>query len=76
MRSRTSVPTLIAVLQDETNPIETRREAATALGMIGDSSAVPALQSAYDANTDPYLSEAARAAIRQINRAKSKGAGT
>jgi len=76
MRSRTSVPTLIAALQDETNPIETRREAATALGMIGDSSAVPALQSAYDANTDPYLSEAARAAIRQINRAKSKGAGT
>ena len=75
IRSRTSVPTLISVLQDETNSIETRREAATALGSIGDSSALPALQSAHDASTDPYLSEAARVAIRQINRTKSKGAG-
>ncbi len=74
-RSRTSVPALISALQDETNSIETRREAATALGSIGDSSALPALQAAYDANADPYLSEAARAAIRQINRAKPKGAG-
>lgn len=75
IRSRTSVPTLISALQDETNSIETRREAATALGSIGDSTALPALQAAYDANADPYLSEAARAAIRQINRAKPKGAG-
>ncbi|HXT63413.1 MAG TPA: HEAT repeat domain-containing protein [Pyrinomonadaceae bacterium] len=75
IRSRASVPALVAALQDETNSIETRREAATALGLIGDSSALPALQAAYETNSDPYLSEAARAAIRQINRAKPKGAG-
>jgi HEAT repeat protein len=73
--SHTSVPTLISALQDETNSIETRREAAIALGSIGDSSALPALQAAFATNTDPYLSEAARAAIRQINHAKTKGAG-
>ena len=75
IRSRASVPALVSALQDETNSLETRREAATALGLIGDSSALPALQAAYETNSDPYLSEAARAAIRQINRAKPKGAG-
>ena len=75
IRHAASVPTLVSALQDETNSIETRREAATALGLIGDSSALPALQAAYETNSDPYLSEAARAAIRQINRAKPKGAG-
>jgi HEAT repeat protein len=69
------VPTLISALQDEINSIETRREAATALGLIGDPSALPALQAAFAANADPYLSEAARTAIRQINHAKTKGAG-
>jgi HEAT repeat protein len=73
--SRASVPTLISALQDETNSIETRREAATALGLIGDASALPALQAAFDMHSDPYLSEAARAAIRQINHLKTKGAG-
>jgi|KBSSwiStaDraftv2_1062776.scaffolds.fasta_scaffold303190_1 HEAT repeat protein len=73
--SHSSVPTLISALQDEANSIETRREAATALGSIGDPSALSALQAAAAANNDPYLSEAARAAIRQINRAKTKGAG-
>lgn len=75
IRSHTSVPTLIAALQDETNSMETRREAATALGLIGDASALPALQDALAANADPYLTEAARAAIRQINHAKTRGAG-
>jgi HEAT repeat protein len=73
--SRASVATLISALQDETNSIETRREAATALGLIGDPSALPALQAAFATNADPYLAEAARAAIRQINHAKTKGAG-
>lgn len=73
--SRASVPTLISALQDETNSIETRREAATALGLIGDSSALPALQAAFASHADPYLTEAARVAIRQINQAKTKGAG-
>jgi len=73
--SRSSVSTLISALQDEANSIETRREAATALGLIGDPTALAALQAAVAANNDPYLSEAARAAIRQINHAKTKGAG-
>ena len=73
--NRSSVSTLISALQDETNSIETRREAATALGLIGDRSALPALQAVFAANADPYLAEAARAAIRQINHAKTKGAG-
>jgi len=73
--SRSSVSTLISALQDEANSIETRREAATALGLIGDPTALAALQAAVAANNDPYLSEAARGAIRQINHAKTKGAG-
>lgn len=73
--SRTAVSVLIAALQNEVNSIDTRREAATALGRIGDPSALPALQTAYQANADPYLSEAARLAILQINLAKEKGAG-
>ncbi|HEX5702619.1 MAG TPA: HEAT repeat domain-containing protein [Pyrinomonadaceae bacterium] len=73
--SRAAVPVLISALQNESNSIDTRREAATALGRIGDDSALPALNAAFLANADPYLSEAARLAVRQINRAKGKGAG-
>jgi HEAT repeat protein len=73
--SRTAVSTLISALQDEANSIETRREAAAALGLIGDPTALAALRAAVAANNDPYLSEAARTAIRQINHAKTKGAG-
>ena len=69
------MPVLIGALQNESNSIDTRREAATALGRIGDAAAVPALNAAFQANTDPYLSEAARIAVRQINRTKVKGAG-
>lgn len=73
--SRAAVPTLIAALQNELNSIDTRREAATALGLLGDTAALPALNAAFQANADPYLAEAARLAVRQINRTKTKGAG-
>jgi HEAT repeat protein len=73
--SRAAVPTLIGALQNESNSMDTRREAATALGLLGDAAALPALNAAFQANADPYLSEAARSAIRQINRTKEKGAG-
>ena len=73
--SRTAVPVLIGALQNESNSIDTRREAAIGLGRIGDAAALPALNAAFQANTDPYLSEAARLAVRQINRTKGKGAG-
>ncbi len=58
--------TLIAVLANETNSPDVRREAATALGMIGDPSAIPTLRNAF-ASDDPYLSEAARQALRKMH---------
>ena len=73
--NRAAVPTLIAALQNESNSIDTRREAAVALGLLGDAAALPALNAAFQSNADPYLSEAARLAVRQITRTKAKGAG-
>jgi HEAT repeat protein len=73
--SRAAVPVLIAALQNESNSMDTRREAASALGLLGDAAALPALNAVFQANADPYLSEAAHMAIRQINRTKAKGAG-
>jgi len=66
IRSPASVNALIAVLSNETNSADVRREAATALGIIGDSSAIPALRNAL-ASDDPYLSEAARDALRKMH---------
>lgn len=66
IRSRAAVPALIATLENSSNAPDTRREAATALGMIGDSSAMPALQAAFSSGDDPYLTDAARTAIRLI----------
>lgn len=66
IRSRAAVPILIATLENSTNAPDTRREAATALGLIGDPAAMPALQAAFAAGEDPYLTEAARAAMRTI----------
>lgn len=65
IRSRSAVEVLIAALADDTNDNDVRREAATALGLIGDPSAGPALQAAL-ASSDPYLSEAAREALRLL----------
>ncbi len=67
--SRDGLAALIAVLEDEKAEDDVRREAATALGLIADESALPALRSALTAK-DPYLAEAADKAIRKIQRAK------
>ena len=69
IRSRAGVEVLIATLSNDANGNDVRREAATALGRIGDSSAGPALQTAL-ASRDPYLSEAAREALRLIKAGK------
>jgi HEAT repeat protein len=61
------LPALFAVLQNEKADGDVRREAVIALGMIGDPSALPALRDAATAS-DPYLSQAAREAIRRIIR--------
>jgi len=65
LKSRAGTAVLIATLANDSNPIDVRREAATALGMIGDTSAGPALQAASTSN-DPFLSEAARGALRRL----------
>jgi HEAT repeat protein len=66
IRSRAGVPVLIATLENSSNAPDTRREAATALGLIGDPAAMPALQAAFAGGEDPYLAEAAHAAMRRI----------
>jgi HEAT repeat protein len=65
IRSRSAVDVLIAILANDANESDLRREAATALGLIGDPAAGPALQAAF-ASSDPYLSEAARTALRKL----------
>lgn len=70
IRSRAAVPVLIAALENETNPGDVRREAALALGLIGDPSAAPALRAAFAAN-DPYLSDVAREALRRLGVARN-----
>jgi HEAT repeat protein len=70
IKSRSSVGVLIDTLTNDANDIEIRRSAATALGLIGDASAGPALQSAVAAG-DPYLSQAAHIALRQLKAASN-----
>jgi HEAT repeat protein len=65
IKSRAGVPALIAALDNEKYVEDIRREAAGSLGMIGDPSALPALQKATTA-PDPYLAEIALASTRKI----------
>jgi HEAT repeat protein len=70
IRSRAGVDILIATLGNEAYDKDVRREAATALGLIGDTAAAPALRAAL-ASDDPYLSDAAREALRRLRVAKN-----
>ena len=65
-KSKAAVPALIAALSNEKFEEDVRREAANALGIIGDPSALPALRAAAT-SVDPYLSQAALASIHRIN---------
>ena len=65
IRSRAGVPALIAIVSDEATYPDARREAAKALGLIGDPSAVAALRPLL-ASTDPYLSGAAEDALKRL----------
>ncbi|PYS74888.1 MAG: hypothetical protein DMF69_00395 [Acidobacteria bacterium] len=65
IKSRAGVPALIAALDNESYVEDIRREAARSLGLIGDPSALPALQKATSA-ADPYLAEIALASARKI----------
>src|SRR6266850_7940392 len=70
IKGRAGVDVLIAALANEANDNDVRREAATALGLIGDPAAGPALKEAF-ASIDPYLSEAAYAALRRLKSTKN-----
>ena len=70
IRSRAGVPALIFALSNDANEPDVRREAAIALGIIGDKSALPALQAAARDN-DPYLSRTAYEILMNPTRAKN-----
>jgi HEAT repeat protein len=72
IRDRAGLPALIEVLQDDKAEADLRREAAFALGEIGDASAIPALRDATSAG-DPYLAEAAHQALRRISSSRTAG---
>jgi HEAT repeat protein len=65
--SRAGLPALVATLEDESTADEVRREAARALGLIGDPSAETVLRKVLT-EQDPYLSYAAYEALRRISR--------
>jgi len=65
IKSRAGVPALLTALANEKLPDDVRREAARALGIIGDPVAVPALRTASSA-ADPYLALTAYESLRKI----------
>ena len=66
IKSRAGTAALISALGNEKLPSDVRREAARSLGMIGDPSAVSALQAASN-SSDPFLSQIAHNALRKLN---------
>lgn len=67
IKNRAGVPALMLALNDEKFPYDVRRESARSLGLIGDPSAVPALQSA-SLSEDPFLSRLAHESLRKLRR--------
>jgi HEAT repeat protein len=65
IRSRAAVPQLTAVLLDERAPDDIRREAATALGLIGDPASVAAFRAVLTTR-DPYLARIAYESLLKI----------
>ena len=66
LRSRAAVPALLNLLGAKSMSSDVRREAAQSLGLIGDATALSALE-ALALEGDPYLTQVANSAIRQIN---------
>ena len=63
---RAAVPVLTQALQNARETDDTRREAAFALGAIGDRAALPVLQSAVGSK-DYYLSEIAKESLKKLS---------
>ncbi|MFN2530512.1 MAG: HEAT repeat domain-containing protein [Pyrinomonadaceae bacterium] len=66
IRSRAGTPALIATVTNDKLDSDIRREAARALGTIGDQTATAALQTVVTAS-DPYLSRIAQESLRKLN---------
>jgi HEAT repeat protein len=71
IRNPSAVPALVELLNDPKASDDLRREAANALGKIGDTAAVDSLRAAQSAN-DPYLSRIAYEALKRIAYTGSK----
>lgn len=65
IKSRAGVPALIAALSNEKLVEDVRREAARALGVIGDPASVQALRIAAS-SSDPYLAQTAYQSLKKI----------
>lgn len=66
---RSAVAALIQTLQNSKEPPDIKREAAFALGAIGDKSAIPILEANINSN-DYYLAEICKKALRHITNGK------
>lgn len=71
IRSALAVPSLARALNDPNSAADVRREAAAALGAIGDDSAAPALRAARE-DQDPHLALIVTQALKQIERKANK----
>lgn len=69
---RRAVPLLIQILQDRRENDDTKREAAFALGAIGNISALSVLESNLNSN-DYYLAEICKEAVRKLRSVKKNG---
>jgi len=67
IKTRAGVPALVSAVNDDKVAYDVRREAARSLGLIGDPSAIPALQSA-SLSGDPFLSQLAHESLRKLKR--------
>lgn len=65
MSANIATPILATVLQNKNEENDTRREAAFALGAIGDQNAISVLQSQQNSD-DPYLAEIVKEALLKI----------
>jgi HEAT repeat protein len=66
IKNRAGTPALISAVSNEKLPDDVRREAARSLGLLGDPSAIPALQSA-SLSADPFLAQLAHESLSKLS---------
>ena len=67
IKNRAGTPALISAVSNEKFPDDVRREAARALGLLGDPAAIPALQS-VSLSADPFLARLAHESLSKLSR--------